>query len=398
MKRFLIFLLVLIASVWLGLHIAKDPGLAFFSYRDWSVEMPLWFAVLSFIFLLITLYLLLRMVDGIQNFIHRCKNWLHRRKKQKAYSKTHRGLLELIEGQWKNAEHDLLGGLSQSEAPLINYLALAKAANEQSNLEKRDNYLRKAHACAPQADLPIGLTQAQLQLQQGQWEQALATLKHLRTIAPHHVLVLTLLERAYTHLGDWKGLLELLPSLYKTAIIERSGLYTLETRAYQALLTSFESHHAHLSAMRHFWETVPRKIQQNPVIVVDYLKQLLKHPDTSSEAEGLAYKTLKHTWNNELAHLYGNIPNLDPNLLLSHAEKLLKRYPNQPILLLTLGRLATHSHLWGKARRYYEESLTFAASSETFFEYGKLLEQLGNTRAAMESYRDGLQLTLTPQH
>ena len=45
MWGFIWLLIILIASVWLGLQIAEDPGLAFFSYKQWSVEMPLWFAV-----------------------------------------------------------------------------------------------------------------------------------------------------------------------------------------------------------------------------------------------------------------------------------------------------------------------------------------------------------------
>ena len=49
MWRYIWLLIILIASILIGLSIAKDPGLAFFSYRNWSVEMPLWFAAVGFL-------------------------------------------------------------------------------------------------------------------------------------------------------------------------------------------------------------------------------------------------------------------------------------------------------------------------------------------------------------
>lgn len=76
---------------------------------------------------------------------------------------------------------------------------------------------------------------------------------------------------------------------------------------------------------------------------------------------------------------------------LSRAEQYLKHYPAEPILLLTLGRLCVRCQLWGKARHYFEDSLTLQATPSTYAEYGKLLEQMGDTQAALTAYREGCQ-------
>jgi HemY protein len=393
MWRFIWLLIILIASVWLGLQIAKDPGLAFFSYKQWSVEMPLWFATVIFIATLFILYFLITFFDNVSRLVYRFKSWLHWRRKHNAYSKTNRGLMELIEGRFKNAEHDLLEGLSQSDATLVNYLALAKAAHEQAAYDRRDTYLRKAHAAAPDADVVIGLTSAQLQMSQGQLEQALATLKHLKSLAPKHVLVLKLLERVYVHLGDWHALLALLPKLYKAGVVNREQLTMLEKKVYEEILKSFNSREAGLSDLHDLWETVPRKLQKEPGVIYCYAKQLLNYPDDGHEIEYLIYKVLKKTWDMPLAKLYGIVKTTDPKKQLSHAETLLKQYPNEAVLLLSLGRICVRSQLWGKARSYFQESLNLEAHADTFAEYGKLLEHLGDSTAAMESYRDGLDLT-----
>jgi HemY protein len=138
MWRFFWFLVLLILSVWLGLKISQDPGYALFTYRHWSMEMPLWFALVAFFIFLFLFYGILRFFDSIDFSIYRFKNWLRWRRKYKSYSKTNRGLIELIEGHWKSAEYCLMEGIEQSDAPLINYLAAAKAAQEQQAYDRRD--------------------------------------------------------------------------------------------------------------------------------------------------------------------------------------------------------------------------------------------------------------------
>jgi HemY protein len=390
MRRFIWILIILIFSVWLGLQIAKDPGLAFFSYRHWSVEMPLWFALFSFIVLLLVLYTIIRFFNQIDASFYRWKSWLKWRRKNKSFNKTNRGLIEALEGQWKNAEYYLNEGLAQSDAPLINYLALAKSAHEQKAFDRRDTYLRKAHLAAPQADIAIGIMQVQLQLNQGQLEQALATLDHLRHVAPRHALVLKLLERVYIHLGDWRHVLEIAPCLYKAKVITRDELTKLELHVYNELLNSTTNRSDHLTALQTIWRSIPKKLQTNPPLVYSYTHQLVVYPEQSIEAEELIYKTLKKSWDARLARLYGTIILPNTKIQLTHAESLLKRYGKQAMLLLTLGKISVQCQLWGKARTYFEESLHLEANQETYMEYGKLLEHLGDLPGAMNSYREGL--------
>src|SRR5690606_39905473 len=58
---------------------------------------------------------------------------------------------------------------------------------------------------------------------------------------------------------------------------------------------------------------------------------------------------------------------------LQAAEALLKQHPQDPLLLLSLGRLCLQAELWGKAREYFEVSLEFSRSPETGAELARLL-------------------------
>ncbi|MDR3478116.1 MAG: heme biosynthesis HemY N-terminal domain-containing protein [Gammaproteobacteria bacterium] len=393
MRSFIIFLFIFIVSVFVGFKIAQDPGFALFSYQNWTVEMPLWFVLLSIVVLFFIGYLILRLVDSIDFSLYRWHNWLRWRRKYKSYSKTNRGLIELIEGHWQTAEHYLLEGIRQSDAPLINYLAAAKAAHEQGAYDKRDSFLRKAHDLAPQADIAIGLTQAQLQLSQGQLEQALATLGHLRTVAPKHKFVLKLLERLYIRLGDWQALLKLLPSLRKAKLVDDEYIRSFEAKIYCELLIAADHKNEGIQALQMVWNTIPKKVQAEPAVVACYVKYLLSHPAAAEELELLIRKSLRKTWSKDLVRLYGLLVTSDPVKQLARAEGWQKDHPNQAVLLLTLGRLCVRAQLWGKARTYFENSLKLEVDPETYVEYGRLLELLGEQTAAVESYRDGLLLT-----
>lgn len=392
MRRFFCFLIILIFSVWIGVNVAKDPGYAVFAYGHWTAEMPLWFAVVAFIVVLLLMYAILRFFDGIDFSLYRWKNWLRWRRKYKSYSKTNRGLIELIEGHWRNAEYYLLEGVRQSDAPLINYLGAAKAAHEQHAYDKRDAYLRKAHDIAPQADVAIGLTQAQLQFEQGQLEQSLATLGHLRAVAPKQGFVLKLLERVYVRLGDWSGIIKLLPNLRKAKLITEEQVGQLEEKAYQESLRTAASKHEGLLGIQRVWLSIPKKFQKDPALIYCYAKLVMLYPEMATDIEILLYKTVKRSWDKDLVRLYGLLETSDPKKQLAHAEHWFKQYGNQAVLLLTLGRLSMRCQLWGKARSYFEESLELQACPETYAEYGKLLEQLGELNNAVKSYRDGLAL------
>lgn len=394
MRSFIVILLVFIISVCLGLKIAADPGYAFFSYQNWSVEMPLWFAALTLLLILFVGYLLVRLFDSVDFSLYRLKHWMRYRQKTKSYSKTNRGLLELIEGNWQTAEKYLLEGIPQSDAPLINYLAAAKAAQQLGSFEKRDAYLRKAHDIAPHAEVAIGLTQAQLLFDQGQLEQALATLGHLRSIAPKQKRVLKLMERIYTRLADWQELLKLLPSLRKAKLIDGNEMELFEKNIYLQVLQTSKPDSA--ETIRAIWNSIPRKFQKDPQVICAYVELMLPYPDAANESESLLTKILKQEWNEDAARLYGLIESANPAKQLARSEEWAKLYPNQPTLFLTLGRLSVRNQLWGKARDYYESSLKLDARPETYIAYAKLLETLEDPTSAIKNYRDGLLLAASP--
>ncbi len=112
------------------------------------------------------------------------KQWNAHRLTQNAQAITRKGLIEYSEGYWQKAQNHLMQALPNADTPLLNYLTAARAAQKMGDSTLRDHYLREAQQSMPEAKIAVELTQAQLQLANNQWEQALATLRHLHDLAP----------------------------------------------------------------------------------------------------------------------------------------------------------------------------------------------------------------------
>lgn len=388
MLRLMLVLIFLIASVWIGVEVMRHPGYLLLVFQPWMVQMPIWFALLSFIIVFVLFYLLVDSIDKIQFFWYRMKNWLRFRREQQSYSKTQSGVAALIEGSYKQAEKLLLSGVSVAVEPLINYLGAAKAAHEQHAYERRDHYIQKAYQAAPNEELAIGLTQSALELKQNQNEHAIATLNHLRQKYPRHPGVLRVLKKVYLQLGDWQNLLLMLPDLRKSKILSADEWQQVERQAYCGILNAMPL--KTYDELQKIWQAMPRTMRNDPEVITAYVKQLSHFPNTAKEMEELIKKVLKNHWQAELITIYGTLPSNNLNRQLVIVGAWLKMYGSRPELLLLLGKLCERLKLWGKAKDYFERCLMLGPNPEAALVYGKLMEELNERESALQIYRNAL--------
>lgn len=259
MRPFLWAIIILIFSVWIGEHIVEDPGYALFSYRHWTVEMPLWFFLVASILILVLYYFVIRFFDGIHSLFFHVKNCI------------------------------------------LSFPGARKL--RQENAEKKR---------------------------------------------------------------------------------------TLEKKMYRELIASEETPSIH--AIHDVWHRMPRYLKKDSELIYCYANALSKYTETLPVVEKLIRRTLKKKWHKELIHLYGSLNMPKPEKQFAIAHTWLKHHSHNPILLMTLGKIAMRCRWWGKARDYFEKSLAKESSPEIYHEYGKLLEQLGEKNTALAYYKKGLEV------
>lgn len=390
MSRLLFFLLVLLIAVWLGVRIAADPGYMLIAYRHWTIEMPLWLSLIGVLITFGLLYFLLRAIQFIRFLPKHWRQWKIQRYCAKGQMLMQQGLIALAQGHFREADKKLLKATRYVKTPWLEYLAMALGAQQQGNLAQLDVLLEKAYAAKPDAEVAIGIVQAKFQLAQNKYEQALALLQRLRTLAPKQFYILKLLADIYLHLNEWNKLIDLLPLLRRYEVMPKSALMQLEIQTYQNFLNTFNDNKV-LTVLQNQWQRIPKHIREEPVLILDYCK-LLVQLDAPDYAEELIRKTVRKNYLPSLVHYYGLIKSRARQLVT--AESWLQAHPKDPILLLTLGRLAQREQLWGKARSYYDASLSFEPMPETYYALAQLQEQHNDSTKALQNYRKGLESIL----
>jgi HemY protein len=380
--------IALLVAVLVTLWVKQDNGYVLIGYGLWTVEGSLaLFTLLGLAFFLF-LHLSLRILSRLWHMPDRVTEWRRKRRKLRAHRSLTLGLVEMAEGRWKVAERHLTRHAELSETPLINYLAAARAAQLQGAHGRRDDYLHLAHESMPSADVAVGLTQAELQLAHQQYEQALASLMHVRSLSPKHSYVLKLLRKLYENLGEWRKLEELLPELRRRRVIEDKELQLLEERVRRERL---KQESCGVDSLVHYWQTIPKDLRQDQSLLIEYCRLMLPL-GAGPRVEPLIVTAINRQWNNELVLLYGQIELNEPSHQLAVAEGWLKQHPEDAMLLLSLARLALKNKLWGKARSYLDASIAIAPSPESYQQLGLLLERLGEQDKAAECFRTGLGL------
>ncbi|MCU7939949.1 MAG: heme biosynthesis protein HemY [gamma proteobacterium symbiont of Bathyaustriella thionipta] len=391
-KLFFYSLIFLVITAYIALIAKEDPGYALLSHGDWSIEgtMVLLISVLSTLIgsILLLIYLILKTI----RFPGQLSQWNQNRKTVKAIKNCNKDYIQLAEGNWREAEKHLRKSAHSSGMPILNYLAAARAAQEEGSQQRRDDYLLQAHKSDPQADIAIGLTQAELQFKDGQAEQALATLMHLRSIAPKHRQVLKMLFQVYQQLNSWSDLENLLPELRKNNIFEHHILSQYEQSLSKRLMMQ-AIHNQNHGELKSIWNRLPKVTRTEPELIQFYC-QLLLSIGEQQQAIDLIREGIKRHWYTPLILLYGQAEEKDIAKQLETAESWLSDNGRSAELLLTLGRLSIKNQLWGKARDYISESISVTASTEAYQVLGELYEnQLDNSIEAMNCYREGLLLS-----
>lgn len=391
-KRVIFWLVVLGIAVWFGLGFASNPGMMLIHYGDMIIRLPLWLALVSVVFFVLLMYFVLFLLRSARVIPSHVRHWRRKRHWHKSKALTDRGLIQFTEGKWDLAEKWLIKGAQYSGTPLINYLAAARAAQEQDALSRRDDYLRSAHGSTKGSEIAVGLTQAQLQMNAQQREQALATLQYLRELSPHHRYVLKLLATLYVDMKDWQQLSGLLPHLHKYKVLDKDALEKLACTTYDHLLMN-HIHNQSLDALNEQWQTLPHGLQKKSVLMARYAEGLLQFGEHAT-AERLLYRGLKHEWNDDLLYWYGHVRSKEPTKPLIQGEKWLRQQGASPALLLCLARLCMHCQLWGKARDYLDQLLMEAPTPEVYVELGQWCEQMGDNHQAIKYYHRGLCLAV----
>jgi HemY protein len=391
MIRWLLLAVLAFAAAAIAAHyLREEAGYVLISFHHWVVETSLLGFVLALIAGLAALYVGFRLFVGGVRLPARVRQALERRRREKAQVSFEEGLLQLLEGNWKRAEVELVRRAADHHAAHLNYLGAARAAQRLGAGDRRDHYLRLATEHSPERAFATLLTQAELQRERGEYALARDTALSLRGLEPRHPYAVELLAEAYQALGAWEPLRVLLQDAELRALLPAARAHDWYVQALGKRLREAQGE-ARLDHFKALWTAAPREFRGVPLLRRVYAQGLARL-NAQAEALALVAETLNREWDGELATLYGELHAEDPLAQLAAIEGWLNKYGERPELLITAGRACLRNKLWGKARSYLEAVVRVAPTPAAYLALAQLCEQTQNPAEAQKFYRQGAEL------
>ncbi|HAW14004.1 MAG TPA: hypothetical protein DCW37_02180 [Cellvibrionales bacterium] len=386
MRRLFVFVLIVLAiSAVLFSMLENGSGYVLIVVGDTTIEMAFIVAAAINVLAFVVLYFLVVILRMLFSTRRGVLAWAKNHRRQRGLNRTTQGLIAFVEGRWDVARKTLAKSADNSSTPLINYLFAARASSAVGDAKAVDNFLKKAELSTQGADVAISLTQAELQIQNGQYEQALATLLRAKKIASHHPVVLAALMKVYRQLNDWDSLLNLLPSLKKYNALSAIDVKNLEREACSAkLMRAVASHN--INGLLSCWKSLPSSVKQDALLVACYAEQLIVGKQYE-QAERLLRSQLQREYNEPLVKLYGLAVAEPLAKQLAFAEQLLKSHSESATLRLTLARICLNHGLDKKARQYLEGSLDLELVAGIFSELAGIYASQGDYKKSVECYK-----------
>lgn len=387
---FLLLVAGLLFLLWRG------DGYLLIAYGTKTIEMTLWVAALAIAVLYLLLWFARKILLGGVEMVRRFREIFLFGSVERAQKRAANGMVDYLTGDWLEARKKLLRTLDKVEYPLANYIAAARSSFEMGDEAEADNILDKALSLS-QSELPVALTRARLHVQAGRYDEAINILKPIDIKMPRQPAVLDLMHQIYIAQKNWRALEDLFPAMRKAKVLSN-----MEFAALEQLLACEKMHSLseqvksllvaeRLPALQQLWKSYARHVQKNPAVIAAYAEALAAHYQ-DQDAEVLVRKALNNEWYDPLVNLYGRLQVKEIHSQIRTLEAWLKQKPQDPNLLLSIGRVMLRNQQWELARDYFQRSMNQQASVETTMEMARLMEKMGDHKKSSDLYQQGLLL------
>ena len=382
----LILLLLLAATFGYGvLQIDKiDPDNYVKMYiGGYLIEVKVLGFILMSIALTVGIYFFLWLFRTLWRSPKTMSKWLGRRNHDKAEQQFGAGYLSMIKGDWRKAESLLLKKSSHSGIAYVNFLAAAQAAQEQGNLNARDDYLKEAYKAAPKERLAIGLTKAKLHQRAGQMDKALATLDDMKEDGANNPQYTAMLLQTYEQNEDWQQAEGLLLVARKQKALPEDVLTDIQNKIYANALNTADD-------VDKAWQQLPKPQKKVASNVAIYAQSLIAKNE-SLKAEKIIISALKNAWSDSLVNVYGSLSVDKPEKSLRRVEGWLMARPENAELNLAAGRLAATAKDYETAKRYLQTAISLGQLPQAYAVLGAVFEESNDSGKALQLYRSGMQ-------
>ncbi len=383
MKGLIWFIVMAAVAVALALLARINEGYLLLVAPPWRIEVSLVLSVVVALAAFVVFYLLLRIVFRTLRMPADVAAFRLERRSRNAREALQRAWRAYFEGRFGHALQQAARCHALGESRGLAALLAARCAHFLRDTERRELWLARAED-APDDDRNARLaTQAELLLDERDFQRAREVLLTLHAGGPRHVSTLRMLLRAEQGLGRWDEVLRLAAQLNKRGSIEPE-------RARQLMLAGsvqqVRERALDLNGLKSFWHALDPALRLEPRVAAQAALAMIALDDRRG-ATALVLNALQAQWDEALLNVWPRCADTASIVRLEWAERWLRDHARDAVLLRVLGQLCVERELWGKAQSYLEASLSTQPNRETHVELARLMDRLDRTDLANLNYR-----------
>ena len=390
--RIILVLLILCLCAFIGYAVNLIPLRVFFKAGSHYAETSLIVWLLLSLVASIILYWVLKLLCCLWHSPQILSRNSAVRRQHKADRLLKSGMSALLAGHYSRAERDLDRGGKLAESlgqdAVIYFENAAIAADRQNAKDRRDHYLLRARqdARTNQGGTLARITEAEIHINNGNYEQAAKLLEKLHAEEPRNSKIAALLSDAYSGQQNWAKAWELLPALRPH--LNEADFAAKQKTCAKGLLhdTAARESVAELEAA---WKHLPGELRRDKDLVLQYAGALVEN-DHPEEAEKLLAGEIRQTQDLEYIQAYSQLRRADFRAQLEHTKQWEGKHANDAIFLYAKALIAYKAKELDIALAAIEEAVKRSQTKEAFALYAQILETKNRPEAALVAYRQSV--------
>lgn len=416
------WLLVLsLLAVLLAAVLRYSPGYVLVVVPPYRVELSVGLALTVIAGAFALGYLLLRAGSRLAGLPGEVREWRARGQRERGATALAAAVQAYLGGRFGKAKAHASEALAAGTAPAVSAMIGARAAHELRRPEERDRLA--GEAARHDADDPTARLMAQAEWLAAE-ERPEDALEVLGTLPAPHTAALRLELALRVRVGQWDAAARLIDRL-----AERNALSAADRDQYERQVASeaLKARAVGQGTVQEAWRQIPERVRSDRGVALTAAQLHASQGDVAG-ARSIIERALDEQWDGALALQYsedvaagpvpvagagivaaGGVPggagdaadaaavapgNDDVALRIARCERWLGSYPNDAMLLLSLGRLCIRAGQLTRAQGYLEASLSIEPTHSAHLALARLHQALNHQEAAASHRDQALSLAL----
>ena len=390
--RIILFLLILCLCGLVGYAVNLIPLRVIFKADTYYIETSLIVWLLLSLVASVVLYHILKALCWLWHSPQILSRNSAVRRQHKADRLLKSGMSALLAGHYSRAERDLDRGGKLAESlgqdAVIYFENAAIAADRQNAKDRRDHYLLRARqdARTNQGGTLARITEAEIHINNGNYEQAAKLLEKLHAEEPRNSKIAALLSDAYSGQQNWAKAWELLPALRPH--LNEADFAAKQKTCAKGLLHDTATRES-VEALEAAWKRLPAEVRRDKDMILQYAGALVEN-DHPEEAEKLLAAEIRQTQDLEYIQAYSQLRRADFRAQLEHMKQWESKHANDAIFLYAKALIAYKAKDLDTALQAIEEAVKRSQTKEAFALYAQILETKNRPEAALVAYRQSV--------